>query len=304
MVGPSVAGITATRFGRGARIVDRAGELSSFDDRMEDDLVVHRVQRVDSGFRIGKIPGVPRELPVSCVPARRRELGAQIDQGVAGQPLLSKGARNAQHFLGTGEGAVGLHVSEGPSCGQLRIASDDGVFAEQHRRIAGGHDEDVERQQGGRGEATLGAGEVECPERLVDIQTPTLGADYPLNRDARAVCVQPVSVLTVPHLVRRTSSIELRTAFTERKQGATAEKKRKGVGGEVRAQLLDDAAVCSDADCEILSDVQPNALPKGGSLVRRASPAAAATRAAPGLRPRGPAIWTRLPVLPSQAAEG
>ncbi len=93
----------------------------------------------------------------------------------------------------------------------------------------------------------------------MDVQSPALGTNEPLNGHARAVRVQPVCVLTVPHLVRRPSSIELLTAFTEREQGTTAEKKRKGVGGEVRAQLLDDAAVCSDADCEILGDVQPNA---------------------------------------------
>ena len=84
MIWPLLAGVTAARLGRGAWVVDRARELSSFDDGMEDNLVVHRVQRVDGAFRIREVLRVPGELPISSIPAGRRELGAEVDQSVAG----------------------------------------------------------------------------------------------------------------------------------------------------------------------------------------------------------------------------
>ena len=45
-------------------------------------------------LRIGKVLGLPGELAVARVPARRRELGAEIDQRVARQLLLAERPRH------------------------------------------------------------------------------------------------------------------------------------------------------------------------------------------------------------------
>jgi len=47
---------------------------------MHDNAKVLGVQVIEHRFRIGKISGMPREFTVPCVPSRRREFGAEVDE--------------------------------------------------------------------------------------------------------------------------------------------------------------------------------------------------------------------------------
>jgi hypothetical protein len=66
--------------------------------------------------------------------------------------------------------------------------------------------------------------------------------------------VKPVSLLAVPHLVCRPSSIELGTAFTEAEQRTTAGQERQRVRGEICAQLLDDPSMDRDCDGTVIGN--------------------------------------------------
>src|SRR5215217_6871765 len=137
------------------------------------------------------------------------------------------------------------------------------MTAYSRRSTSGSFDATTKTSSGSSAEAAkrpFRAGEIECPERLVDVQAPALGADDPLNGYASTVRVKPVSLLTVSHLVSRPSSIELGTAFTEPEQGTTAGKKRQSTGGEVHAQLLDGTSVRGDADLQIVGHEHAKAI--------------------------------------------
>ncbi len=69
-----------------ARCTDRSPsrEPRPFDHDVQHDLEMLGVQFVEHLLRIGKVRRVPGELAVARIPAGRRELGAEIDQRVAG----------------------------------------------------------------------------------------------------------------------------------------------------------------------------------------------------------------------------
>jgi hypothetical protein len=73
-----------------------------------------RVSVADELLRIGEVLSLPFELAVACVPSRRAELGAEIDQRVARQLLFAERARDPVDLIGSGERPVRLHVSERP----------------------------------------------------------------------------------------------------------------------------------------------------------------------------------------------
>ena len=72
---------------------------------MRDDPQMFRVDLVEDSLRVGEIRWMPGELAVAGVPAGRRELRPEVDERVARQVLLAKGACDAEDFGRAGERA-------------------------------------------------------------------------------------------------------------------------------------------------------------------------------------------------------
>ena len=160
ILGPAVVRRASAR----DSLVGRAGSgngathAPAFDHRVQHDLVVQRVEIVDGLLRIREVLLLPPELAVACVPSRRRELRAEIDQPVARQLLLAERLRDPHHLVWARQGSMRLQVTERPQRRQLRASGDARVFAEDDLGIRRRHDEDVERQRlGGRSQPALGA---------------------------------------------------------------------------------------------------------------------------------------------------
>jgi hypothetical protein len=228
--------------------------MAALDHRVQHDLVMHRVQRVDHPRRIRKVLWVPGELTVPRIPARWRELGSKIDQRVAGQLFLAERACDAKHFLRAAKRAVRLHVPERPPRRQFGEAGDGRVLAHDRCRLIRRHDEHVEGQQASHVEAPFGPGEIERAEWPMDVEPPSIRANYPLDRDAPAVRAQSIPLLAVPHLVDRALAIELRSALAETEKRPAAEQKRQRASLRIGSQLLNDLRAREHADVESARD--------------------------------------------------
>src|SRR6185312_14854501 len=99
---------------RGAWIVDAAGEMLAFDHDVNHDLEVLVVERSELLARLGEVAGMPAELAVARVPAGGRELRAEIDERVAGKPLVAHRACYVGYLLGVRERAMRLQIAERP----------------------------------------------------------------------------------------------------------------------------------------------------------------------------------------------
>src|SRR5258708_10463981 len=225
------------RFRRRARILHGARQVMPLDDDVEHDLVVQVVQVRDSLFGIREGLLLPGELAVVGVPARRAEVGAEIDQRIARQALLAHRPGDPHDLVWTRERAMRLLVAERPERRHLREPGDPRVLAHGLRGIPGDDDEAVERKWGRRRHPALRASEIEGAERLMDEERPAAGADQPLHRHASAVRPQLVPALPVAHDVDGSAAIELRSAFTERQQRRVADQELDDAG-LVCAQLL------------------------------------------------------------------
>ena len=138
ILGPAILGIAPARHGVGRRagLGHRPRHAAPLDDDVEDHLEVLGVHLVHHAFGFGKVLLLPPELAVARVPARGRELGAEIDERVARQLLLAERLRDGQDLVRPGERPVRLHVAERPLRGQFRQAGDACVFAHDHERVA------------------------------------------------------------------------------------------------------------------------------------------------------------------------
>ena len=219
-------------------------------------------------LRVGEVRRMPGEFAVACVPARRRELGAEIDQPVARQLLLAERLRDAENLLLAIEGPARLQVAEVPLRRHLRQPGDPRVFAHDHRGIGGGDDEDVERRLGVRPRRELAdasglsrssgrprrsavgakAGEVEGAVGLMDEHAPAVGADEPLHRRAGAVNREPVAVgvgvrLAVRHAIGRAFLVVLHAALAEAEQRALRQEEQHVGGRLVEGEALDGLAL-------------------------------------------------------------
>ena len=154
-----------------------------------------RVHLVDHALRIGKVLLLPPELAVARVPARRRELGAEIDERVARQLLLAKRLRDRQDLVRPRQRPVRLHVAERPLRRHLRQAGDARVLAHDRPadRATTTTNTSSGRAGGGGRELAVGAGEVERAVRVMDEHPPPVGADQPLDRRTRAVGLELVA---------------------------------------------------------------------------------------------------------------
>src|SRR6185437_2410160 len=228
-----VRGATAWQRRRGARVVDAAGEVLAFDHDVNHDLEVLVLERGELLARLGEVAGMPAELAVARVPAGGRELRAEIDERVAGKALVAHRACDVGYLLGAGERAMRLQIAERPARRHLGQTGDARVLAHDRRRVARRYDEQVEWQRRiVRREHTTLRGEIERPGGLMDEHRPTVRADEPLHRRARAVRRQMVAALADDHPVRRALSVELRPALAESEQRTVAEDERHaGVRG-------------------------------------------------------------------------
>ncbi len=221
-----VARASARQRWRRARVAHASGEGVPLDHHVEHDLEVLRMKLLDHRSGVGEVRGVPGELAVVRVPPGRAEIGAEVDERVAWEPLLAHRPRHRHHLLAPGERAVRLLVSQRPSRRQLREPGDSRVFAHDRCGIARRDHEDVERERSairGREHAAV-AGEVERAVRLMDEQRPPAGADEPLDRRTRAVRRQLVSALAVDHRVLRSAAVELRPALSHAEYRPVAER--------------------------------------------------------------------------------
>src|SRR5687767_10832695 len=112
---------------------------------MHDDLEVIGMERVHHSFWIGEVGLVPGELAVARVPSRRRELGAQVDERVAGELFLAKRLRDAEDFFWTIERARRLLIAERPHRRHLGQPGDTRVLAHDRRRLRSSDHEYIER---------------------------------------------------------------------------------------------------------------------------------------------------------------
>ena len=83
----------------GARISDPACETPPFEDHVHHHPEVQGMEVLQHLLRVRKRVGIPLELAVVGVPAGGGEAGAQIDQGVTGESLLTKCAGNPQDLF-------------------------------------------------------------------------------------------------------------------------------------------------------------------------------------------------------------
>ena len=104
------------------------------------------------------------------------------------------------------------------------------------------------------GEASHVAREIERAQWMMDVESPAVRADDPLNRHAAAVRAQVVPVLTVLHLVDRALPIELRPAFSESEQRTRAEPERYRASERICLELLNEPVVGADPYREIARD--------------------------------------------------
>ena len=287
-------GRAAAPLGRRARIVDRAGQMASLDHDVQHDLVVERVEIVDRLLRIREDVLLPLELAVVRVPARRTEVGAEIDQRVARQLLLAHRLRDPHDFVGARERAMRLLVAERPQRRHLGQPGDARVLAHDRRRILRDDEEAVERQRRAavrrralRPRRSNGA------ERLVDEERPAVGADQPLDRHAAAVRAQLVAALPVPHRVDDAAAIELRASFAEpeeRRLAGEELKRRRRRRARVPEPACPDASATRTVtgapvtrDAEVADGCAAGA-DGGAPLVKRRQRAVAVQI---GCRPRG-----------------
>ena len=239
---PAIVGRSSARHGlvRRARAGHGAAHAPSFDHRVKNHLVVERVKSVDRFRRIGEILFLPAELPVPRVPARWRELGAEVDQRITGQLLLAECPGHRHHFFGAGQRPVRLHVAERPQRRQLRIPGDPRVLTDDHGGILRGHDEHVERQRiAGRRQRAFAAGEIECTERVMDEHAPAVGPHQPLDGHAAAMRPELVAALAIAHAIHRPLAIELRAAFAKAEQRPLWQLKREARLLRAENQALD-----------------------------------------------------------------
>src|SRR5262245_115290 len=120
---PPVIWRSTARQRRGcAWVTHPASESPSFNDGVQHSFESLSVQIVDHLLRIREILWMKCELSVVSVPARRCEVGAQIDQCVARQFLFPKGPRDPFDLFGAAQRAVRLQIAERPERRQLGLA--------------------------------------------------------------------------------------------------------------------------------------------------------------------------------------
>src|SRR4029077_1763490 len=82
-----------------------------------------------------------------------------------------------------------------------------------------------------------GSREIECAERLVEINSPALRADNPRNRNSSAVRRKLIAALAAAHLVRHAATIELWSAFAESEQRRISGEKAHHAGIRIQREL-------------------------------------------------------------------
>src|SRR6185436_17886287 len=144
---PAIWRASAREWRSSAAIIHGSGETPPFKNGVKHNLEVLRVQLVNHLFRLGKVRWMPGELSVVRVPPRGREVGAQIDERIAGQLFVAEGARHPLDFVRPVKRAMRLQVAERPQRGHLWMASQARIFTHYLRWLASSHDKDVERQR-------------------------------------------------------------------------------------------------------------------------------------------------------------
>src|SRR5215470_2264060 len=81
------------------------------------------------------------------VPARGTESCTQVDEDVAGKPLLPEGLRLRQDLLATGQSPVRLLVAQRPKRWHVGVSSEVRISSHDLGRITIHNDEDIEGQR-------------------------------------------------------------------------------------------------------------------------------------------------------------
>ena|SRR5205085_7015742 len=98
------------------------------------------------------------------------------------------------------------------------MAGKFGILGHEDSWLLRGHDKNVEWQSAGGvfgEEPAFGASEIESAERLMEVESPTRGADEPGNRHASAMRTELVAALAAAHRVFRPATIKLRAALAK-----------------------------------------------------------------------------------------
>src|SRR6185369_1076080 len=176
------------------------------------------VQLLDHLFRIREDTRIPCERTIRCVPARRAEARAQINESVAGQFLFTEHLCFSEDFLSAGQSTVRLLITETPERRHFCISGQASVFSHDFHRVAGNGYENIEGQRGfrvGRQELALGSSEIKCAEGVINEHGPSGCPNDPRNWYSAPVGSELVATLTGNHGIGRTATIELRPAFPE-----------------------------------------------------------------------------------------
>src|SRR5262249_47661333 len=152
--------------------------------RVHRDSEVLAVQLREHLLGIGEVRRMPGELAVARVPARRRELGSEIDEKIAGQLLLAERFRFGEDFVPARARPMRLLISESTERRNLGEAGDARILAHHDLRILRRDDEYIDgiRLFAARREYTARSREVEGAVRLMHEQRVAARDDHPLNR--------------------------------------------------------------------------------------------------------------------------
>src|SRR5262249_25146402 len=121
---PVTASLLLVKLGRFAPVMYGSTELVGKDHGMKHHAEMIFVQLIDHGLRIRESTRVPCKGSVLRVPSRGTKARAQVDQGIAGQLLFTKGLDFGENFLATAQGAMRLLVAEPPSGRHLGVAGE------------------------------------------------------------------------------------------------------------------------------------------------------------------------------------
>jgi hypothetical protein len=186
---------------------------------------------------------VEREGPVAGIPSSGAKAGSQVNEDVAGQLLLTKSFCFLQDLLAARQGTMRLLVSERPGGRHVGKTNQLGKLSHQLRRGVRSQQENViaARALVGLKDARLDA-KVERPLRLVDEQSPAVGAHQPWDGEMRSVDLEVVADLAIFHGIDGTAAIKRVCAFAEPIDWSFATEKLQLRRILIEAEFLKEAA--------------------------------------------------------------
>ena len=152
------------------------------------------------------------------VPARGTESCTQVDEDVAGKPLLPEGLRLRQDLLATCQGPVRLLVAQRPKRWHVGVSGEVRISGHDLRRIPTHNDKNIERQRRlrvSRPKASGFAAKIKASERQMEEQSPARSPYQPGDEDAGADDVELGQTLSILQRVQPSPAVKLLATFTQ-----------------------------------------------------------------------------------------